>query len=305
MASESSSISVTSQNHGNSSKTKNLVDMMENEQGQSSKSDSNMPIDFVKLSKEDSVDASKVQEHNFFSPIQVGGSSSHSPNADNEKKKEKTTGEKNSASKTSYPCNFCNREYPTLQALGGHQNAHKTERALQMQREQRYGALGLGQTHLNPYFHYPSALSSPYGSLGVRMSSMIQKPSFYFSPMVTPNKFAYGRGCVCFQETLNPSLVNLRNNMEGSSRVGIIGLGGATSSRVENDANNKIASFLKLGESSKDVATSSNSIIEKNFFVDAAPVKDEIYQPEFQDEIETEDEPSDSESSGLDLSLKL
>lgn len=53
------------------------------------------------------------------------------------------------------------------------------ERALQKmrEREQKYGVLGLGQTRLNPYFRYPSVLNSPYGSLGVRMNSMIQKPS--------------------------------------------------------------------------------------------------------------------------------
>lgn len=89
MASESSSISVTSQNHGDSSQTKNLVNMKENEQGQSSKSDSNMPIEFVKLSKEDSVDGSKVKDHNFFSPIQVGGSWSDSFNRTMKRKKRK------------------------------------------------------------------------------------------------------------------------------------------------------------------------------------------------------------------------
>ncbi|XP_058754999.1 uncharacterized protein LOC131628148 [Vicia villosa] len=287
MASESSSLSVTSNNHVDSSKPKNVVHKEENEQGQSSKSNSNMPIDFVKLSKEDSVDGSKVQEHNFFNPIQVGGSSSDPPNTDNEKKGEKTIDEKNLESKTSYACNFCKREFSTLQALGGHQNAHKAERALKKQREERYehDVLGLGKTHLNPYFRYPSALFPPYGSLGVRMDSMIQKPSL-FNPRVTPNNFTYGHGGLCLQETLNPSLVNLRNNMEGSSRVGILGLGGATSSRVENSANNKI---------------SSNSIIENNFFVAPAPVKDDIHQPKFN----TEEELSDSESSGLDLTLKL
>ncbi|KAL5078134.1 hypothetical protein RYX36_017118 [Vicia faba] len=213
MASESSSISSTSQDHGDSSKTKNVVDKKENEQGQSSKSDSNVLIDFLKLSKEDSVDRSKVQEHNVFSPIQVGDSSSDSPNT-NEKKDEKTTEEKNSESKTTYSCNFCPREFSSLQALGGHQKAHKTERALKKQPEQRYDtdSLGLGKTHLNPYFRYPSALYSPHGALGVRVDSMIEKP-YFSNPRVKPNNFAYGHGGLCLHETLHPSFVSLRNNM--------------------------------------------------------------------------------------------
>ncbi|KAL5078133.1 hypothetical protein RYX36_017117 [Vicia faba] len=303
MESESSSLSVTSQDHGDSSKTKNVLNKKKNEQGQSSKSNSKAPIDFVKISKEDSVDGSKVQQHNGFSPIYVVGSSSNSPNNNKEKKDEKTSEEKNLESKKSYSCNFCTREFSSLQALGGHQNAHKAERALKKQREQRYDTdvLELGQTHLSPYFRYPSALHSPYGALGVRMDSMIQKPSF-FNPRVIPNNFAYGHGGLCLHETLHPSLVSLRNNMEGSSsRDGILGLGGATSSRVENSANNKIGDFLKYGDSSKDVAISSSSNLDKNFFVAPASIKYDTHRPKFN----FEEEPSDSESSGLDLTLRL
>ncbi|KAL5078135.1 hypothetical protein RYX36_017119 [Vicia faba] len=48
---------------------------------------------------------------------------------------------------------------------------------------------------------------------------------------------------------------------------------------VENGANNKIGAFLKFGDSCKDVATNSSSILDKNFCVTPASIKDNIHQP--------------------------
>ncbi|KAK2450060.1 zinc finger protein [Trifolium repens] len=95
--------------------------------------------------------------------------------------------------------------------LRGHQNAHKAERALEKQPEQRYdgGGLGLGQPLFIPYYSYPSTLLTPpyYRALGTRMESMIQKPH----PRFTPHSVGYSHGALCLQEILNPSLMSLRN----------------------------------------------------------------------------------------------
>ena len=168
MASKYPTLSATSQDQDDSSShTKEAVNMKENED-QAANSNSSKSIDFTKISKDYPVCKSKVQGHDFFSPIPAGSISCF-PHNNNEGKGDNNNEENNSDSR-SFLCTLCKAKFSTAQALGGQQNAHKTERALEKKRRQRYdqSALGLGQPHFNPYFsseklHFFSS-SSPFFS---------------------------------------------------------------------------------------------------------------------------------------------
>ncbi|KAK7401402.1 hypothetical protein VNO78_12843 [Psophocarpus tetragonolobus] len=256
---------------------------VKSKQDHGSNSSSNMVLDFVKISTHESICRSNV-EFDFFNPMNMKGSSSSQTN-EKEGKDETNKEDKQSEAKN-FSCNFCKKEFSSAQALGGHQNAHKQERAL-AKRDQKIDVGAFGHSS---YFYYSYPSHSFYGSynrvLGVRIESMIHKPSY---PSNTYGLRFGQRWSV--QGMPNPSLDRLR--MEDlNAKDGIRMVRSGTTLKTEYDGG-IIGQFSFLGDSSTNVAMKTNLSLDNTIFSNI--VGD---HPKHEENLQ-------SNSSQIDLSLKL
>ncbi|KAJ6435781.1 hypothetical protein OIU84_000910 [Salix udensis] len=153
---------------------------------------------------------------------------------------------------------FCKRDFSTSQALGGHQNAHKQERAL-AKRRREMGASAIGQ-YLPYYYPYSSSLSANpnYGSLnrsslGVRMDSFIHKTSPY--SWTSTGGHRYGGHSGWLRQTLmntQPSIDRLRAESL-SSFCGGFGISTTSSSSPRFDGNGLVRNNFGASPSSNNV----------------------------------------------------
>ncbi|KAJ9179777.1 hypothetical protein P3X46_008104 [Hevea brasiliensis] len=112
--------------------------------------------------------------------------------------------------KRQFVCKYCNKKFSNSQALGGHQNAHKRERALQ-RREKGLDLVPYGfmDASLYPF----AAATGVFPSHGISMYSLIHRPPYRYPFHHGVPGFAYEGWAR--PPTLNPQ-VSMQDNCGGT-----------------------------------------------------------------------------------------
>ncbi|KAG8391070.1 hypothetical protein BUALT_Bualt01G0149600 [Buddleja alternifolia] len=209
---------------------------------------------------------------------------------------------KPSESKT-FTCSFCKREFSTSQALGGHQNAHKQERAMA---KHRHGMVDMaasggpppfGHPTGYPYYPYSTFPQVPfYGtfnnrSLGVRAESMIQKHYSYHNPWSSsaPYGYRFGHEKLSRAYLISPPSSSApydRLRMENFQEHSGVGL-------------DKFGATLHLGVNPKPIN------VDKTTMCNAATIKANEGKNNQELRWGNVDDNNQTDASGLDLNLKL